>query len=117
MSSAGCCVINKCCANKCYSTYSSGASYGQFLYTRLSNSNTYMNQVLDSSIINSTPSGSNKYGTLYLDYAKISLNTVNLSYNTCSILPAFFCKPTYSSGTTTCYVTYCSIRGNNATDS
>ena len=115
-SDAGSCVLNKCCANQCYSKYS-GSSYGQFIYTYLSCDDDHINQVLDSSIINSIPpSDSTSRGTLYLRRAIITIKAVNLSNNTCSLYAPIYCYPysLSSSSITTCCLSYCSIRGNEA---
>ena len=42
---------------------------------------------------------------------------MNLSGNSCSRFPSAYCGPTYKASTTTCFVSYCSIRNNTATES
>ena len=106
-------VLNKCCANECYSTRS-GYSYGQFVFTNLNYDVTHLNNIIDSSIINSKADKGTSFGTLYLQYAKITINTVNLSGNKCSQFCPIVSYP-YSTSSTTSSVEYCSIRENEAT--
>ena len=110
----GSCVINKCCSNACSST-NKYDSYGQFIYLRLTDDSKHINKVLDSSVIKSQPpEEANSGSVLSLNFAIITMTTVNLSLNKCSKYPSAYCCP-YSTSSTTCFVSYCSIRNNTAT--
>ena len=116
--SHGSSVINKCCASHCWTTFKSNEenSYGQCFYIRLEDDDTYINNVLDSSIIQSSPSFSDGEGIIYLRYANITVRTVNFSNNVCTLSPSACCNPSWSStNTITCFIEYCSICNNKAT--
>ena len=118
MSNQGSCVINKCCSNdcSCEPTSTSTTTQGQFLYTDMTNDANHLNKVLDSSVINSTPDKGTSWGTLWLYYAIITINTVNLSRNTCSSYCPIKSAPLIDTSKETSFIHYCSITSNEATN-
>ena len=110
MSSAGSCVVNKCCSNNCSSTYTA-ASYGQFIRSWITDDNNHINKVLDSSIINTQALLSGQ-SPLSLYYGRITINTVNFSINACHYQPSTWSKPCFVRGETTGSAKFCSIRNN-----
>ena len=110
-SGSGSCVINKCCSNNC-SSNNSGSSYGQFIFTYLSDSISQCNNVFDSSIINSQPPGSNSGGTLYLNRGNVTIYQLNISNNRCSRSPSVYCFPFSIESQLTCLVSYGLISDN-----
>ena len=113
MATGGNCVIHKCCARQCYSASSS--YNGQFAIVYVTNSESNINKVNDSSIIYCQPSASNSYATIYLRYGIISINIVNFSNNKCYYYSACWFRPYSSTSQTTCCIEYSSIRDNYAT--
>ena len=115
VNSHGSCVVHKCCSSKCHSSYA-GNSYGQSIFTSLSNNGDHINKVLDSSAIYSEPPNSEGTSTIYLRYSIITIKTSNISQNSCGKYPLMYCNPHLDNQKDTCSIEFCSIRGNSATN-
>ena len=107
----GSCVVNRCCASKCFPT-NPDTSTGMFIRSTLSEDNKHINKVLDSSIIHSTSKSKESYATLRLEFAQITVKSVNLSHNSPQNYPSAFCKPFSDGSEITCFVDFCSFRNN-----
>ena len=106
MQEAGSCVFNKCCSNLC-----SCNLQGQFISTDMTDDISHINQIFDSSAINSFPQNENTnlFGVIDFYDSVIKINTMNFSRNKCYKYPSAFCCPTLSIENVTSFVEYCSI--------
>ena len=107
-------VINKCCSNKCSTSYTgSSSTYGQFCRSFVSDDETHINKILDSSVIYSESISSDSRSVISFYNGVINIKTVNFSQNKCLYYPSAFCEPTYLTETT-CFVELCSFKNNTA---
>jgi hypothetical protein len=111
--SGGQCVLYAVCGYDCYSTYTSYNSYGQFVRTIVNSDLSSKNYVNYSSIVHCISEISNSYRMLYLDYGKISCESVNVSMNKCYYETAVIYRP--FSNSAICSITYSSFTNNIAT--
>ena len=105
----GSCVICKSCSTRC----SSNAT-GQFIYTYLANDNQHINKVIDCSAIKSQPELTN-WATICLNMGLVTIDTVNISQNSCTYYPSLYSYPLENASETTSFVNMCSIRNNTGT--
>jgi hypothetical protein len=103
-------VLIKVCGYDCYITCS-GSSYGQFIYTYVSNSASNMNYLNYSSITRCVNENTNSQYTIHLFCGKIICPSVNSSMNKCYTRSGIYIE----SNVYTCSSSYSSFADNIAT--
>jgi hypothetical protein len=108
-------VLYGVCGNDCFSTYTSGTSYGQFSYNRAKNDASTKNYVNYSSIVRCVTDNSRACYLFCQHWGNHSYPSVNVSMNKIYGPTGIHCWPLIDSNSVTCLISYSSFVDNIAT--
>jgi hypothetical protein len=111
--SDGECVLHKVCGYDCCST-NTGYSYGQFVYTYVSNTASSKNYVNYSSIVRCVNEISGSYTIMPLGRGNVFCPSINSSMNKCGYYSGIHCYPLNDLNYVTCSISYSSFADNFA---
>jgi hypothetical protein len=108
-------VFYKVCGYDCYSTYTSGTSFGQFSYNCLNNAASSKNYINYSTIARCGIDNSYAHYVICHHYGTHLYPSVNMSMNKCYGRTGIYCCPYGGSNSATCSISFSSFSDNIAT--